>query len=141
MTVGLSLVPGDVLVDVQSNTVSYIGIKGQRIIWKSVANALESRHPTIKSHFILVPLQRRFAWLPHTGYGQWSRQALDSNPDDSVAIYIDHIKSCIITLDNIPYSGNDVEAEGDDVDAEGETDESMHIYFLLYFLSCHILII
>lgn len=51
--------PGDVLIDVESMTVSYIGHDGMQVQWTSIANADSSRHPTIGPHYILVPLQLR----------------------------------------------------------------------------------
>lgn len=61
------LKPGDVLVDIESKTVSYIGEDNVHLPWTGVTTAKETRHPTIQPHYILVPLQRRFSWLSHTG--------------------------------------------------------------------------
>ena len=118
-----SLSPGDVLIDVESNTVCYIGINGQKIPWTSVAESVNTRHPTLQPHYILVPLQRRFSWLSYTGYKQWYRQALNSNPEDDLIVYIDRIKG---GSHDLPFAGDlrmDVDVySGTDRDAEGETD-------------------
>ena len=125
-----SLLPGDVLVDIEFNTISYININGQTIPWTSVASTINTRHPTITSHFILVPLQNRFSWLSYTGYEQWRRQALDSNPADSIAVYIDRVKggNGDMPLDTVARLDEDMDL---DHDAEGETDKGMYIYIIM----------
>ena len=140
MVVGQKFVPGDVLINTEENTVSYVGNDGMVILWLSVNAAMGTRHPTLNSHYVLVPLQRRFAWLPHTGYTHWRSQALDSNPEDDLQIYIDRVKGCsgdipknlIVGIN--PYLG-------DDIDAEGDTDKGMYTFRSLIFELHRILII
>ena len=83
-----SLLPGDVIINIESCTVSYIGENGQCISWTSVVNASQTRHPTLIHHYILVLLQTHFSWLSYNGYQHWDCQAREYNPTDSLNAYI-----------------------------------------------------
>jgi hypothetical protein len=99
-----SLLPGDILIDIESKTVSYIGINNKQMPWTSLGNSLVTRHPlTIKEH-ILVPIQLRYSWLPLDGYAHWSRQALLSNPKDDLNIFIERMKLAAINSLEKGYS-------------------------------------
>lgn len=110
------LKPGDVLVDIESKTVSYIGEDNVHLPWTGVTTAKETRHPTIQPHYILVLLQRRFSWLSHTGYQHWYHQAIDFNPGDHVELYVEQIKRATVAS---AYVGDPMDL---DADAEGVTD-------------------
>ena len=88
-----------------------------------MAESVNTRHPMLQPHYILVPLQRRFSWLSYTGYKQWYWQALDSNLADDLIVFIDQIKG---GSHDLPLAGDlwmDVDVYlGTDRDAEGETD-------------------
>lgn len=122
-----SIAPGDVLIDLDHNEILYINAKFNHIKWKSVASAMETCHPNISRHYILVPLQNRFSWLSASGYEQWRRQALDLNPSDLPIGYISQIR---LALHGYTVPDNKVPMNVDTVrglsqDAEGVTDNGM----------------
>ena len=119
-----SLVSGDVLVDVETKSIFYINREGGLVRWMSVVAAMDTRHPSIHRHYILVPLQNRFGWLSATGYAQWCIQALDLNPSDLPAGYIAQIRSAADEYSrHNSGSGMDVDSNIDaDVDVYSETD-------------------
>ena len=62
------------------------------------------------------------------GYEQWCHQALDSNPTDSLVVYIDQVKggNGDIPLNTVTRLDEDMDL---DLDTEGETDNGTHIYY------------
>jgi hypothetical protein len=121
-TLDLSILqPGDVVVNIDLKTVSYVdGHKGL-VPWANVMASMDTRHPAINEHYILVPLQQRFSWLRYTGFDHYCRQALDSNPTDSITVYVDRI-GCI--------PPTDLNVQNNDLDAEGEADICLLIMLL-----------
>lgn len=125
--------PGDVLIDVESMTVSYIGHDGMQVQWTSIANADSSRHPTIGPHYILVPLQLRFSWLSVTGYTHFRKRALDFNPDDKLELYIEQLRrstSHNVGIEEVPPQGDTIKLENltahnADEDADGITEPGL----------------
>ena len=66
-----TLASGDVLVDLQQDAVFHANGDLSFIKWSSVVESLDTCHASITRHYILVPLQNRFAWLSATGYDHW----------------------------------------------------------------------
>ena len=104
-TLNLSILqPGDVVVNIYLKTVSYV---------TNMMVSMDTHHPAINEHYILVPLQQRFSWLHSTGFDHYCCQALDSNPTDSIMVYVDRI-GCIPATDlNIQNNDFDAEVEAD----------------------------
>ena len=92
-----SLSPGDILINIESKTVSYIDTNIRPVPWTSLHNSQATRHPSTSQPHILVPLQLHFSWLPLDGYAHWNRQALLSNPNDDLNIYIERMKMAAIS--------------------------------------------
>ena len=92
-----SLSPGDVLINIESKTVSYVGLNNRLVPWTSLDSSKATHHPLTSQPHILVPLQLRYSWLPLEGYLHWNRQALLSNPMDDLSIYIDRMKLAAIS--------------------------------------------
>ena len=92
-----SLSPGDVLINIESKTVSYVGLNNRLVPWTSLDNSKATRHPLTSQPHILVPLQLRYSWLPLDGYLHWNHQALLSNPMDNLNVYIDRMKLAAIS--------------------------------------------
>ena len=112
-----TLRPGDVFIDIEKYTVSYMGSSNSLVPWTSVMDAQNTRHPLLNQHYILVPLQTRFSWLSISGIAQWQLQATDANPDNVLRVHIDRIRDAYAR-----YSSNMDIGIGDDIDADGEMD-------------------
>ena len=83
--------------------------------------SMDTCHPVINKHHILVPLQQRFSWLYSTGFNHYCHQALDLNPTDSITVYIDCM-GCI--------PATDLNIQKNNLDAEGEADICLLIMLL-----------
>jgi hypothetical protein len=52
-----SLSPGDVLINIKSKTISYVGLNNRLIPWTLLDNSKTMCHPLMSQPHILVPLQ------------------------------------------------------------------------------------
>ena len=121
-TLDLSILqPGDVVINIYLKTVSYVDGHKSLVPWTNVMASMDTRHPAINEHYILVPLQQRFSWLHSTGFDHYCRQALDSNPTDSITVYVDRM-GCI--------PATDLNVQNNDLDIEGEADICLLIMLL-----------
>lgn len=118
-----TLAPGDVLVGLQQDAVFYVNGDLSFIKWSSVVESLDTCHPSITRHYILVPLWDRFAWLSATRYDHWIQQALVLNPSDQPKGYIAQIQFAL--HDHIMHNDNM------NLDADGETEDGMILLILI----------
>ena len=117
----LILQPGDVVVNIYPKTVLYVNDHKSLVPWTNVMVSMDTHHPAINEHYILVPLQQRFSWLHSTGFDHYCCQALNSNPTDSITVYFDCI-GCI--------PATDLNVQNNDLDTEGEADICLLIILL-----------
>ena len=82
---------------------------------------MDTCHPAINKHYILVPLQQRFSWLWYTGSDHYYHQVLDSNLTNSITVYVDCI-GCI--------PATDLNIQDNDLDTEGKADICLLIMLL-----------
>ena len=121
-TLDLSILqPSDVVVNIYLKTVSYVDGHKSLVPWANAMVSMDTHHPAINEHYILVPLQQRFSWLWHTGFDHYYCQVFDSNPTNSITVYIDCI-GCIPTTD--------LNVQNNNLDTEGEADICLLIMLL-----------
>ena len=117
----LILQPGDVVVNIYLKTVSYDNGHKGLVPWTNVMASMDTCHPAINEHYILVPPQQRFCWLHSTGFDHYCCQALDSNPTNSIMV-------CIYRMGCI--SATDLNIQNNNLDTEGEADICLLIMLL-----------